>query len=448
MSDRTIDVLLIGGGIASASAAAELREGGFEGSITLATREMDPPYHRPPITKGYLQGSEDKASTLIFDEAWYAEHDVELLTRTSVMALDTEARTAKLGKEEVSFGQALIATGAMVRRLQVDGAQRDGIHYLRALGNADALRKDAEQAERIVVVGGSYIATEVAASLTLLGKQCTIVCQEELPLERHFGPVAAQYARDLLTGHGIEIVASADVVEFAGEDADDAPITAVVCEDGRRIDAELVVVGAGVTPDVMLAKKIGLEIGESGGVACDKRLQTSVEGIFAAGDMCEYDSVIHGRRLRIEHEELAAARAARPRGRCSAPRSRSRRSRTSGQTSPTGRRSSTSVPRRAGTRSSCAATRRRGSSRSGTSTAGCSSRRSPPAGPTISTSRAPCSSLASTSGRCAVRSRIRRAISGSSSASATAAGRGSEATRRLRLAVRGDDRLQPRRARR
>lgn len=307
MSDRTIDILLIGGGIASASAAAELRERGFEGTITLATRELDPPYHRPPITKGYLQGSEDRASTLIHPEEWYDEHDVELLTRTSVMALDTEARTAKLGKEEVSFGQALIATGAMIRRLQVDGAQRDGIHYLRALGNADSLRKEVEQAERVAVVGGSYIATEVAASLTLLGKQCTIVCQEQLPLERHFGPVAAQFVADLLTAHGIEIVAEANVVEFAGKGEDDAPVTAVVCEDGRRIDADLVVVGVGATPDVMLARKIGLELGDSGGVACDRRLQTSVEGIFAAGDICEYDSAIHGRRLRIEHEEVAAA---------------------------------------------------------------------------------------------------------------------------------------------
>jgi len=307
VSDRTIDVLLIGGGIASASAAAELRDAGFEGSITLVTRELDPPYERPPITKGYLQGNEDRASTLIFPESWYAEHDVELLTRTSVMSLDPEARTAKLGKAEVAFGQALVATGAMIRRLQADGVQRDGIHYLRTLGTADALRKDMEQAERIAVVGGSYIATEVAASLTLLGKRATIVCQEQLPLERGFGPVAGQWAHDLLAGHGIEIVAGADVVAFDGDGEDDAPVTAVVCEDGRRIDTDLVVVGVGAIPDVMLARKSGLEIGDSGGVACDERLQTSVEGIFAAGDMCEYDSVIHHRRLRIEHFEVAAA---------------------------------------------------------------------------------------------------------------------------------------------
>jgi 3-phenylpropionate/trans-cinnamate dioxygenase ferredoxin reductase subunit len=306
VSDRTIDVLLIGGGIASASAAAELREREFEGSIVLATRELDPPYHRPPITKGFLQGREQRSSTLIHPERWYDEHDVELLTRTPVMDLEPTQRTAKLGREVVRFRQALVATGAMVRRLRTDGAQREGIHYLRALGNAAALRDDAAGAERVVVVGGSYIATEVAASMALLGKRCTIVMQEGLPLERGFGAVAGAFVRDLLESHGIEIVAGTDVVEFAGE-GEEGPVRAVVCADGRRVEGELVVVGVGATPDVMLGRKGGLKLGASGGVACDARLATSAAGIFAAGDMCEYDSVVHGRRLRIEHEQVAAA---------------------------------------------------------------------------------------------------------------------------------------------
>jgi len=306
MADRTTDILLIGGGIASASAAAELRDRGFEGSITLVTREQDAPYHRPPITKGYLQGGEDRASTLVHPQDWYAEHAVELLTRTPVMDLDTEARTAKLGREVVGFDRALVATGAMVRRLRAEGAAREGIHYLRALGNADTLRDAVDGAERVAIVGGSYIATEVAASLTLLGKRCTLVMQEDLPLERGFGPVAGAFVRDLLAARGVEIVAGADVVEFAGE-GEDGAVTAVVCENGRRIEADQVVVGVGATPDVMLARKAGLEVGESGGVLCDRTLRTSATGIFAAGDMCEYDSVVHGRRLRIEHEEVAAA---------------------------------------------------------------------------------------------------------------------------------------------
>jgi 3-phenylpropionate/trans-cinnamate dioxygenase ferredoxin reductase component len=306
--DDTTDILLIGGGIASANAAAELREQGFDGSIVLVTREMDPPYHRPPLTKGYLQGREDRPSTLVHPEAWYAEHDVDLRTRTPVMDLDTTARTAKLGRAQLGFGQALVATGAGIRRLQAEGGMRDGIHYLRALGNADKLRREAAEAERVVVVGGSYIATEVASSMVLLGKRVTLVMQEALPLERGFGPVAGRFVHELLGAHDIEIVASSDVVEFAGDaDDDDAPVTAVVCSDGRRINADLVVVGVGATPDIMLARKAGLELGETGGVACDSALRTSADGIFAAGDMCEYDSVVHGRRLRIEHEEVAAA---------------------------------------------------------------------------------------------------------------------------------------------
>ncbi|MDX6677904.1 MAG: 3-phenylpropionate/trans-cinnamate dioxygenase ferredoxin reductase component [Solirubrobacteraceae bacterium] len=305
MSD-SYDILLVGGGIACASAAAELRERGFDGSILLATRELDPPYHRPPITKGYLQGREDRDSTLVHPAQWYAEHDVEVRTRAAVMDIDVEARTAKIGRELVGFGQALVATGSGVRRLQADGGFRDGIHYLRALPNADKLREALDAAQRVAVVGGSYIATEVAASVTLLGKPCTIVMQETLPLERHFGPVVGQFVHDLLTSHDVEIVAGADVSAFDGE-GEEGAVDAVVCEDGRRVEADLVVVGVGATPDVMLAKKAGLEIGESGGVKCDRRLQTSAEGIFAAGDMCEYDSVRHGRRVRIEHEEVAAA---------------------------------------------------------------------------------------------------------------------------------------------
>jgi 3-phenylpropionate/trans-cinnamate dioxygenase ferredoxin reductase subunit len=307
VSDRSCDILLIGGGIASASAAAELRERGFAGSIVLVTREQDPPYHRPPITKGYLQGTDARDGTLVHPLPWYAEHDVELLTRTPVLSVDCAARTAKVGREVIGFDKALFATGAMVRRLRTEGATRANIHYLRALGNADTLRAAVADAERVVVVGGSYIATEVAASLTLLGKQVTIVMQERLPLERGFGPVAGQFVHDLLTSHGVEVVGGADVIAFDGEGDDEGPFGAVVCADGRRVEGDLVVVGSGALPDVMLARKAGLVIGDSGGVSCDKLLQTSEPGIFAAGDICEYDSELHGRRLRIEHEEVAAA---------------------------------------------------------------------------------------------------------------------------------------------
>src|ERR671921_594697 len=145
MPDRDVDILLIGGGIASATAAATLRAEGHEGSILVVGRELDPPYHRPPASKGYLTGRESREDALVHPDGWWDEHGMELLTRTSVLSLDPAARAAKLStKQEVGYGQALVATGAMVRRLSVDGAQLDGIHYLRALANADTVRADVE----------------------------------------------------------------------------------------------------------------------------------------------------------------------------------------------------------------------------------------------------------------------------------------------------------------
>jgi 3-phenylpropionate/trans-cinnamate dioxygenase ferredoxin reductase subunit len=299
MADRRVEHLLIGGGIASASCAAELRAAGATGSILLVGRELDPPYHRPPGSKGYLLGRETREDTYL-----EVPDDVEVLTRTSVMALDTEARTAKLStKEEVEYGTALIATGAMVRRLQADGSDLEGIHYLRALGNADAIRRDAEEASRVVCVGGSYIGCEVAASLTVLGRRCTIVMLEDEPMERGFGTLVGRHVRSLLEGHGIEVVGGAAVDRFAGE----GRVGAVVLADGREIPADVVVCGTGAIPDVMLARRAGLEIGAFGGVVCDETLRTSAEGLYAAGDICEHVSVVHGRTVRIEHEEVAAS---------------------------------------------------------------------------------------------------------------------------------------------
>jgi 3-phenylpropionate/trans-cinnamate dioxygenase ferredoxin reductase subunit len=307
MPDRGVDILLIGGGIASATAAATLRDEGFDGSVLVVGRELDAPYHRPPATKGYLRGEEERAAVLVHPDGWWAEHDVELLTRTSVLALDPAARTAKLStKDEVAFDRALLATGAMVRRLDVEGAQLEGIHYIRALGNADAVRREAAQAEEVLCVGGSYIGCEVAASLTALGKRVTVLLMEHEPLAHHFGAAAGRHVRAVLEDHGVAVVAGDEVVRFEGAER----VEAVVTRGGRRLPAGVVICGVGAVPDVMLARRAGLQIGELGGVRCDSRLRTLARGIAAAGDMCEFDSVLHGGPARIEHEEVAAAQGA------------------------------------------------------------------------------------------------------------------------------------------
>jgi 3-phenylpropionate/trans-cinnamate dioxygenase ferredoxin reductase subunit len=303
MADRA-DVLIIGAGVAGASCAETVRAEGFAGSVLVVGRELDPPYHRPPASKGYLQGREAREDALFRPAGFWEDHGIELLTRTSVLGLDPAARTAKLqGRDEVAFGSAVLATGAMVRRLPLPGTDLDGIHYLRALGNADTIRGDLEHAGRVLLVGGSYIGCEVAASLTLLGHACTLVMQEDVCLQRTLGEAMGRRAQAVLEDHGIEVVPRAEVERFQGE----GRVERAVLADGRELPADLVVIGAGAVPDVMLARRAGLEIGPRGGIACSARLETSEPGVFAAGDPCEYDSVLHGGAVRIEHEEVAMA---------------------------------------------------------------------------------------------------------------------------------------------
>jgi 3-phenylpropionate/trans-cinnamate dioxygenase ferredoxin reductase subunit len=300
MADREVDFLLIGGGLASAHCAAELRKRGADGSILLAGREPEPPYERPPLSKEYMRGEAGREDAYVNSTAWYEENGVELRTGVNVMSLDPEARTAKLqGGEEVAFGKALLATGAMVNILRVEGAENEGIHYLRAFGNSDAIRADGEAAEHVVLIGGSYIGTEVAASLTAKGVKCTIVMMEDVALSRTFGEDAGRWFQQRLEAHGITVYGGEELEAFEG----DGRVKAVLTKSGKAIECDTVIVGAGVRPDAMLAQRAGLEV--DNGIICDSKLATSADGIYAAGDCCSYDSVVHGRRIRVEHWDVA-----------------------------------------------------------------------------------------------------------------------------------------------
>jgi 3-phenylpropionate/trans-cinnamate dioxygenase ferredoxin reductase component len=297
---RDVDFLLVGGGLASGYCASELRRRGADGSVLLVGREQDPPYERPPLSKEYLRGESTREDAFVNPPGWYEENDVELLSGTNVTGLDPAERVATLqGGEEVRFGKALLATGATVNILRVDGCAADGIHYLRAFGNSDSIREDTESAEHVVMIGGSYIGCEVAASLVARGKRCTVVMPEEVPLSLGFGEEVGRYFQGVMESHGIEFAGGESLGSFKGDDR----VGTVVTESGREIECDAVVVGVGVRPDVMLAQKAGIEVDD--GIVCDSRLQSSVEGIFAAGDVCSYDSVVHGRRLRVEHWDVA-----------------------------------------------------------------------------------------------------------------------------------------------
>lgn len=304
MASRKVDYLLIGGGLASANCARWLREEGAQGTVLLVGREPDPPYNRPNCSKGYLRGEEERAEAFFRPDAWWGEQDIELLKRTSVTALDLDARTATLStKEEVAFGQALIATGANVRRLNVPGCELEGIHYLRTLGNADAIRADVADAQEVVMIGGSFIGCEVAASLTAIGKRCTIVMQERAPLARGFGERVGRHIQGLLEGAGVRVHGEDELERFEG--GANGRVAKVLTRGGLELPAEAVVIGAGVTPDTQLAQRAGLSLGERGGVACSSRLASAAPGVFAAGDICEYDSPLHGGPLRVEHWDVA-----------------------------------------------------------------------------------------------------------------------------------------------
>jgi 3-phenylpropionate/trans-cinnamate dioxygenase ferredoxin reductase component len=302
MADREVDFLLVGG-FAAGHCARRLRESGADGSILIVGREPDLPYERPPLSKEYLRGSSSREDALVRDADWYQQQQVEVLTRVSATKLDPGARTVTLSnRDEVAFGKALIATGANVRRLNVPGGDLDGIHYLRTFGNSDSIREDAA-GKRVVLIGGSYIAAEVAASLTELGSSCTLVMLEPVVLSRHFGNEAAQFFHDLLAEHGITIYGEDELDRFEGADG---RLTKVVTKSGLELDADAVVIGAGVGPDVTLARGAGLQLGDSGGIKVDTKLETATPGLFAAGDVAEYESVVHGgRRIRVEHWDVA-----------------------------------------------------------------------------------------------------------------------------------------------
>jgi 3-phenylpropionate/trans-cinnamate dioxygenase ferredoxin reductase subunit len=301
---RKVDYLLVGGGLAAANCARWLRDEGADGAVLLVGREPDPPYNRPPLSKGYLQSKESREEVLFRPDDWWQEQGIELMLRTSVMKLDPNERVATLStKEEVEFDKALVATGSNVRRLRVDGCDLDRIYYLRAFANSDAIRAEGARAERVVLIGGSYISTEVAASLTWAhGVKCSIVMLENVTHEHSYGAKVGGFFQRVLEDHGVEVYGGQELERFEGSDG---RVRKVVTKSGFELECDAVVIGAGVIPDTTLAAQAGLELGEAGGVKCSSGLESSVPGIFAAGDICEYDSPVHGRPMRIEHWDVA-----------------------------------------------------------------------------------------------------------------------------------------------
>lgn len=293
--------VIVGAGLAGAQAAATLRKEGFGGGVILLGEEAELPYERPPLSKDYLRGESDRAHLAAMPEAFYVENAIDLRMGVRVIGLDAAARTVQVaGGSPVGFDRLLLATGSRPRKPAIPGIDLPGVHQLRRVGDADALRAELGPGRRLVVIGGGWIGSEVAASARALGSEVTMLMTSRTPLERALGPVAGSMYRDLHAEHGVNLQTVAAVAAIAGSGRAEAAVTT----DGRRFEGDAFLVAIGATPRTELAAAAGLLV--DGGVIVDDLLTTSAPDVFAAGDIAAAWHPVLETRIRLEH--WAAAR--------------------------------------------------------------------------------------------------------------------------------------------
>jgi 3-phenylpropionate/trans-cinnamate dioxygenase ferredoxin reductase subunit len=288
--------LIVGAGLAGARAAETLRSEGFDGRVVLVGTERERPYIRPPLSKEYLRGEAEPGSVFVHEEGFYGAHDIELRLGRTATTLDPTTRTVQFDDgDDMRYDRLLLATGAEPRRLTVPGADLAGVHYLRTIRDSDALRERLEAGGRLVVVGAGWIGCEVAASARQAGMDVTVIAPEALPLARILGDELGTVYRDLHVEHGVTWRLGDTVEALEG----DGRVERVRTGKGATIECDLVVAGIGVMPRVGLAEDAGLAV--DNGVLVDEHLQTSVPGIFAAGDIANALHPFYEERIRVEH---------------------------------------------------------------------------------------------------------------------------------------------------
>jgi NADPH-dependent 2,4-dienoyl-CoA reductase/sulfur reductase-like enzyme len=290
--------VVVGAGLAGASAVRELREGGFLGRIRLIGAEAHRPYIRPPLSKDYLSGSADRESVFVDPEAWYVENSIELLQSTTVTAVHPAEYLLHVDNAApIGYDKLLLATGSTPRRLTIPNADLGGVHYLRTIDDSETLHALlAEGGRRLVLIGSGWIGMEVAATARSLGNEVTILERNPIPLANALGDELGAMFADLHTENGVDLRPSVVVESITGKDG---RATGVVLVGGEVIPADLVLVAVGVIPNIGLADAAGLEVED--GVLVDASLKTSVPDIYAAGDVANAYHPVAGMRLRSEH---------------------------------------------------------------------------------------------------------------------------------------------------
>jgi 3-phenylpropionate/trans-cinnamate dioxygenase ferredoxin reductase subunit len=293
-SDRTF--VIVGAGLAGATAAETLRSEGFTGRVVLLGSEAQRPYNRPPLSKGYLRGEAKPEEVWVHEEGYYGAHDIELRLGRTAAGLDAAARVLELDDgDRLRYDRLLLATGSEPRRLDVPGADLEGVHYLRTIEDADVLRERLGQGGRLVVIGAGWIGIEVAASARQAGMDVTVIAPAKLPLVRILGDEIGTFYRDLHVEHGVTFRLGEKVAALEGS----GRVERVRTGSGDAIDCDLVVVGIGVTPRTQLAERAGIAV--DNGVLVDEHLQTTVAGIYAAGDIANAEHPFYRERIRVEH---------------------------------------------------------------------------------------------------------------------------------------------------
>ena len=298
MTERNF--VIIGGGLAGAKAAETLREKGFDGNIVVVGDEIERPYERPPLSKGFLLGTEDKASMFVHEPDWYSRNSVELLLGQAATDLDPKAHRVTLSDGRVlPYTKLLIATGAHPNRLPVPGFELGNVFTLRQVEQSESIGAALERDRRVVVIGGGWIGLEVAAAARLSGCEVTVVEPQDTPLRAVLGARMGGFFGDVHRKHGVELLLGRSVTELVGGEA----VSGVVLDDGSILPADSVVVAVGVRPRTELADRAGLDI--DNGILVDASLRTSDPDIHAAGDVANVDHAFYGRRVRVEHWDTA-----------------------------------------------------------------------------------------------------------------------------------------------
>jgi len=297
---RKVDFLLGGGGLASATAAETLRLEGADGTIAILSAEACLPYQRPPLSTQFILGTQTEDRLAIFDHSFYREQSIEVIRSTRAVRLDANNQVIQTDRAgEVQFRKLLIATGATPIRFQTPGSTLPGIHYLRTLTDALNINRSAESAKRAVVVGGSFLAIELAASLSARGIHVTLVAMEKILLDKLESQSISEFFNRYYREHGVEIVLGDQVVGFLGE----AKIEGVRTRSGKTLPCDLALVAIGVAPEVDFLQGSAIEIDD--GIVVDRYLQTNLPNIFAAGDVANFFDPVFNIRRRIEHWDNA-----------------------------------------------------------------------------------------------------------------------------------------------